>query len=196
MRFRIEDGPPETLLPEDPAATEFLLARSKGDREQMERYVALTRSLIAQAEEFAGSESMPPDGPVGRFLQSWRDANKKDGPVKQVRVIGAAPNWVDTLGGMLSFVHVDRERGSSVFRLYWADGKLSARGGSVVPNPAPLRLIDLGGGHYGAWNPALGTYVKLTLAPAKEGDGGAAFLQSGGRIVRLKTVSPSAVPKD
>jgi CubicO group peptidase (beta-lactamase class C family) len=194
LRFRIEDGPPETLLPEDPAATEFLLARSKDDREQMERCVALTRSLIAQAEEFAVSESTPPEGPVGRFLQSWRDANKKDGPVKEVRVIGAAPNWVDTLGGILSFVHVDRERGSSVFRFYWANGKLVARGGSVIPNPAPLRLIDLGGGHYGAWNPALGTYVKLTLKPAKEGVGGAGILQSGGRIARLKIVSPSATP--
>jgi hypothetical protein len=103
---------------------------------------------------------------------------------------------VDTLGGMLSFVHVDRERGSSVFRLYLADGKLLARGGSVIPNPAPLRLIDLGGGHYGAWNPALGTYVTLTLKLAKEGDGGAAILQSGGRSARLKIVSSSATPKD
>jgi hypothetical protein len=97
---------------------------------------------------------------------------------------------------MLSFVHVDRERGSYDFRLYWTDGKLVARGGSVIPNPAPLRLIDLGGGSYGAWNPALGTYVKLTLEPAKQGEGGAAILQSGGRIARLKIVSPSATPKD
>jgi hypothetical protein len=103
-------------------------------------------------------------------VAAWREANREDGDVQRVEVLGAVPNWTDSLGGTLSFVRVRRVRRTSVFRLYFSGGVLKARGGQAYPNPAPLRLIDFGGGSYGAWNPSLGSYAELRLAGKTGGD--------------------------
>lgn len=190
LRFSLRKDSGVSLVPENDLATEFLVGRSKEEREKIRECVAWTRNLLDEAEKRAALAEPLPEGPVGRFFGFWRQSNEKDGPVKSVTVLGAISNWVDTLGGMLSFVKVQRERGSSMFRLYWVDGELRARGGSAIPNPAPLRLIDFGNSVYGAWNPALGRYAELRFLTSP---GGAkhAILTAGERTADL-TVSPGS----
>ncbi|HXO27420.1 MAG TPA: serine hydrolase domain-containing protein [Thermoanaerobaculia bacterium] len=157
------------LLPEDAASTLFLLARSPREREDLDACVLRTRRLLDEVARAAGASGGASDDVFGHLVTFWRGAGRQDGAVKEVAVLGAAPNWVDSLGGILSFVHVVREKGTTVFRLYWSGERLVARGGSVFPNPAPMSLIDFGGDHFGAWNPALGRYADLRFATSKDG---------------------------
>ena len=153
LRFTIQGDSTVTLLPGNPAATAFLIARSGEDRKQLDRCITLTQNLLHDAQNLADTTAPLPTDHVGSFIKFWRDGNKHDGPVEEVTVFGATPNWVDNLGGMLSFVRVKRSRGTAVFRLYWADEKLQARGGSVFPNPAPMPLISYGEGPHSFLNP-------------------------------------------
>jgi hypothetical protein len=137
--------------------------------------------------QLAATEGELPDSVLGRGAAAWRQANLEDGPVKRTMVLGATPNWVDGLGGTLSFVRVEREKQTSVFRLYWSGSTLRARGGQVYKNPAPLRLIDFGGDEYGGWNPAIGVYVNLRLA-LKDGTR-QAILEAGGKSITLTASS-------
>jgi CubicO group peptidase (beta-lactamase class C family) len=190
LRFTLRKDSAASLVPENDLATEFIAGRSKEEREKIQGCVLLTRNLLDEAEKRAASAEPLPEGPVGRFFGFWRQSNDKDGPVKSVTVLGATSNWVDTLGGMLSFVKVQRERASSMFRLYWVDGKLRARGGSAIPNPAPLRVIDFGDSVYGAWNPALGRYAELRFLTSPDGTKHA-ILTAGDRTADLR-VSPGS----
>jgi hypothetical protein len=131
----------------------------------------------------AATDGELPDSQLGRGAAAWRQANVENGPVKTTMILGATPNWVDGLGGTLSFIRVEREKQTTVFRLYWSGSTLLARGGQVYKNPAPLRLIDFGGGEYGGWNPGIGVYVDLRLA-FKNGTR-QAILEAGGKSITL-----------
>jgi hypothetical protein len=190
LRFTIEGNSRATLLPDNPAATAFLVARSEEERQQLDQCVSLTRGLLHDAQSLTDTAAPLSADPVGKFIKFWRDGNRNDGPVEAVTVIGAAPNWVDSLGGTLSFVHVKRRKGTAVFRLYWTEGKLRARGGSVFPNPAPMPLIVFKSGEYGAWNPALGRYAELSIIASKEPSPRRARLVAGNKTAILSVSAP------
>lgn len=190
LLFEIEPGARlAMLLPENAEATTFLVARSSAERETLEACVAETQKLLDQLAQLAAADGEMPDNPVGRAAAAWRQANRENGPVKETTMLGATPNWADGLGGILSFVRVSRQSQSTVFRLYWSGSTLRARGGQAYRNPAPMRLIDFGGGEYGAWNPAIGVYADLRLTTRKDG-AREASLTSGGKSVTL-----SAAPR-
>jgi CubicO group peptidase (beta-lactamase class C family) len=187
--FTIEPGNGlALLLPQDSDATSFLVARSEVEKATLDGCVTETQKLLDQVARLAATEGELPDDQLGRAATAWRDANLQSGPVKSTTILGATPNWVDGLGGTLSFVRVEREKQTSVFRLYWSGSTLRARGGSVYKNPAPLRLIDFGGGQYGGWNPAIGVYVNLRIA-VKDGTR-QAILEAGGKSITLTVSSP------
>lgn len=189
LLFTIEPGAgPALLLPQNPDATSFLVARSEAEKATLESCVTQTRKLLEQVAQLAATKGELPDNQLGRGAAAWRQANLEDGPVKSTMILGATPNWVDGLGGTLSFVRVEREKQTSVFRLYWSGSTLRARGGQVYKNPAPLRLIDFGGSEYGGWNPAIGVYVDLRLA-LKDGTR-QAILRAGGKSITLTASQP------
>lgn len=190
--FRIQPGADgATLLPDDAASTDFLVASGRDGRRSAEQCVADTRSLLDRVARRAGTpDAGSTTGPEGRLVRAWREADLKTGAVREVRVLGAVPNWVDTLGGMVSFVQVVRQRGRTAFRLYWQDRSLRASGGGAIPNPAPLRLIEFGSGKFGAWHPGLGSYAELVF----EGGSGAArhatLRAAGGTASLMVTTLP------
>jgi CubicO group peptidase (beta-lactamase class C family) len=186
LHFTIQGDSPATLLPGNPAATAFLVARSREDRQQIDQCVTLTKDLLRDVQNLSDTAAPLSTDHVGSFIKFWRDGNRNDGPVEEVTVLGATPNWVDNLGGTLSFVRVKRPKRTTVFRLYWTGGKLQARGGSVFPNPAPMPLIAFGKGRYGAWNPALGKYADLSFAASKGRASQQATLVAGNRSVTLR----------
>ena len=180
LRFVIEPGQPgpATLLPEDPETALFVIARSTDERRRLTQTVQATEQLLTRVQQ-ASSWVDPPDTPEGRLIAYLRQATADGGQPTAVHVIGATPNWVDDLGGDLTFVRVRRARGTDVFRLYWRDGVLRARGGQVYANPAPMTLLQFGENEYGAWHPALGRFVQLRIS------GRRAQISAGGRTVWL-----------
>jgi hypothetical protein len=180
-------------LPENAVSTSFLLARSAREREDLERCVRQTRQLLDEVAQAATAGAAPPDDPAGHLVTAWREAGSEDGVVKEVTVLGATPNWADSLGGMLAFVRVAREKRTTVFRLYWRGAKLVARGGSAHPNPAPMGLIAFGGDHFGAWNPAIGRYADLRFVTAHDGSR-QALLSAGGKTATLDLVTGAPPP--
>jgi len=176
------------LLPENAASTSFLLARSAHEREELDGYVRRTQLLLDDVAKAAAAGTAPPDDPIGHLVTAWRQAGSEDGVIKEVTVLGATPNWADSLGGTLVFVRVVREKRTMVFRLYWKDAKLVARGGSAHPNPAPMALIAYGGDHFGVWNPAIGRYADLRFVTSKNGSR-QALLSAGGKSVTLDLVT-------
>jgi CubicO group peptidase (beta-lactamase class C family) len=194
LRFTIAPGGAAArLLPENAVSTSFLLARSAREREDLERCVRQTRQLLDEVAQAATAGAAPPDDPVGHLVTAWREAGSEDGVVKEVTVLGATPNWADSLGGMLAFVRVAREKRTTVFRLYWRGAKLVARGGSAHPNPAPMGLIAFGGDHFGAWNPAIGRYADLRFVTAHDGSR-QALLSAGGKTATLDLVTGAPPP--
>ncbi|HVT15180.1 MAG TPA: serine hydrolase domain-containing protein [Thermoanaerobaculia bacterium] len=185
------------LLPDDAASTSFLLARSGREKDDLETCVRQTRQLLDEVARAAGSGAAVPDDVFGHLVTFWREAGRESGEVKEATVLGATPNWADSLGGTLAFVRVVRERQTAVFRLYWNGGKLVARGGRAHTNPAPMALIDYGGDHFGVWNPALGRYADLRLVTSMDGVR-KALLSAAGKTVTLDLVtagpSPGAAP--
>ena len=153
-----------------------------------------TRRLLDDVAKAAAAGAAPPDDPAGRLVTAWRQAGSQDGAVKEVTILGATPNWADSLGGTLVFVRVARAKRTMVFRLYWQDGKLVARGGGAHPNPAPMALLAYGGDHFGVWNPALGRYADLLLVTAKPG-ARQALLSAGGKTVTLEVVNGAAAAR-
>jgi CubicO group peptidase (beta-lactamase class C family) len=188
LRFIIVSGAgPARLLPEDAASTSFLLARSAREQDELDGYVRQTRRLLDDVARAAAAGGAAPDDPVGHLVTAWREAGSENGVVKEVTVLGATPNWADSLGGTLVFVRVARARLTTVFRLYWRGATLVARGGGAHPNPAPMGLISFGGDHFGAWNPALGRYVDLRFVTSRDGSR-QALLSAGGKTVTLALV--------
>jgi CubicO group peptidase (beta-lactamase class C family) len=188
LLFTIDPGAgPALLLPQNSDATSFLVARSEAEKATLEGCVTETGKLLEQVAQLAAADGELPDSQLGRAAAAWRQANLENGPVKNTTILGATPNWVDGLGGTLSFVRVAREKQTSVFRLYWSGSTLRARGGQVYKNPAPLRLIDFGGDDYGGWNPAIGVYVDLRLS-LKDGKR-QAILEAGGKSIALTMTS-------
>jgi CubicO group peptidase (beta-lactamase class C family) len=194
LRFTIAPGAGAArLLPENAASTSFLLARSAREQEDLDRCVRQTRQLLDEVAKAAAAGAAPPDDPVGHLVTAWREAARENGVVKEVTVLGATPNWADSLGGMLAFVRIAREHRTTVFRLYWQGAKLVARGGSVHPNPAPMGLIAFGGDHFGAWNPAIGRYADLRFVTGQDGSR-QAVLSAGGKTVTLDLVTGDPPP--
>jgi CubicO group peptidase (beta-lactamase class C family) len=190
LLFRIEPGAGSAmLLPQNAQATSFLVARSPAEKTALDDCVTETGKLLERVAQLAAADGEMPDNQLGRAAAAWRQANRENGRVTETTVLGATPNWVDGLGGMLSFVRVARERQTTVFRLYWSGSTLRARGGQVYKNPAPMRLIDFGGDRYGGWNPAIGVYVDVRLTAAKDGARQAA-LKAGEKSVTL-TAAPA-----
>jgi hypothetical protein len=185
LRFRIEPGETTALLlPENAEATSFVVARSEAQRAELEECVTATHALLDQVAREAAGEGTVASGPATGTVAYWREQEREAGPVKDVTILGATPNWADSLGGTLSFVRVARAKETRVFRLYWSGKTLRARGGSAYSNPAPLRLIDFGHDAYGGWNPALGVYVDLTIRRRSDGTR-EATLEAGDRSVTL-----------
>jgi CubicO group peptidase (beta-lactamase class C family) len=194
LRFTIAPGGSAArLLPDDAASTSFLLARSAREHDELDGCVRQTRRLLDDVARAAAAGGVAPDDPVGHLVTAWREAGSEDGAVKEVTVLGATPNWADSLGGMLAFVSVAREKRTTVFRLYWQGAKLVARGGSAHPNPAPMGLIAFGGDHFGAWNPAIGRYVDLRFVTSRDGSR-QALLSAGGKTVTLELVTGAPPP--
>jgi CubicO group peptidase (beta-lactamase class C family) len=194
LRFTVEPGPSgTTLLPQNPESTAFIVARSAEDEAAEGRCVRDTRKLLDDVAREAAAGTPQPNSVLGHTVSFWKEATSQGGPARNVAVLGAVPNWVDDLGGMLSFVEVTFGTRTRVFRLYWADGTFKARGGSVYPNPAPSQLIAFGDNQYGAWNPAIGTYAALRLVRGTDGTE-KAILQAGKRTVTLAIVRGSANP--
>jgi CubicO group peptidase (beta-lactamase class C family) len=198
LRFAIvKDGRLETLVSLNPRSTTFLLARTPVEQAELEACVKRTNNLLNEVQELAQRGPLP-DGVLGKMVGAWRKADKEDGRVKAIEVLGATPNWVDSLGGTLSFVRVERERGAILFRLYWDEETLRARGGSAVPNPAPLSLMDFGNDELGAWNPAVGAYVDLRLERGEDRSPRRVMMKAGQKTVSLSVQATSqqlAVPE-
>ena len=188
LEFTVESlGDGAVLLPQNAASTTFLVARSAGEKADLEGGVQRTQDLLSATIRLAASAEVPPDTPEGVMARDWRAADQRDGAATQVTVLGVVPNWVDRRGGTVAFVRITRPKGSGVSRMYWNGSKMVGLGGGPFPNPAPMRLMEIGLSYLGAWSPALGRFADFVLQPPALGLDGAkgALITAGGRTVKL-----------
>ena len=91
---------------------------------------------------------------LGGYIVENRSAAEPElGAYRGLRVLGTVDDWITSLGGQMTIVLLDFERGSRVFRLHWRDGGVLAVGGAMLSEPAefwlrPAAKPDVFGGYH------------------------------------------------
>jgi CubicO group peptidase (beta-lactamase class C family) len=131
-----------------------------------------TKAILAGAEreDFeplrAASDDFERSHPT--LQRIWRTAEENLGSYRSFDVLGTVTNWWSEDDAPVTFVRLDFERGSRLFRLHWEEGRIVGFGGMAIPNPARTTLLPRGDGEFAGYN--LGIENPVELRFARDGD--------------------------
>jgi CubicO group peptidase (beta-lactamase class C family) len=127
-------------------AVELLAGRAVGEPEASADHTRRATTIIAA---FVDGDLEPLREGSADFTQSRtilerirRTAEENMGALRGHEVLGTVRSWWSDRSSSATFVRLDFERGSRLFRMHWNDaGRLTGFGGMAIPNPARTTLV-------------------------------------------------------
>ncbi len=130
----------------------------------------------ARGQDFSAlrAASVSPDRSEAILQRIWRAAEQNMGPFRTLEVLGTVKSWWGGEPEPVTFVRLDFERGTRLFRLHWENGKISGYGGFAIPSPAPTTMLPQGDHRFIGYN--LGIEHPIHMRFETEGDRQASML--------------------
>ncbi|HUF66569.1 MAG TPA: serine hydrolase domain-containing protein [Gemmatimonadaceae bacterium] len=131
---------------------------------------AMTVLESARRKDFAAlrTASASPGQSEATLQRIWRTAEQNMGPFRSLDVLGTVRSWWGGEPEPVTFVRLNFERGTRLFRLHWENGKISGYGGFAIPSPAPTTLLAQGDHRFIGYN--LGIEREIRMRFEGEGD--------------------------
>ncbi len=107
----------------------------------------------------AASDS--PERSEATLRRIWRAAEENMGAYRSFDVLGTVPSWWSGEPSPVTFVRLNFERGSRLFRLHWENGRIAGFGGMLIPNPARATLLPQGDHRFIGYNLGIEHPVQL-----------------------------------
>lgn len=146
----------EILANSDTAAQQAL-------RDLDARATAVLESARGQDFSALRAASVSPDRSEATLQRIWRTAEQNMGPFRTVEVLGTVASWWGGEPEPVTFVRVNFERGTRLFRLHWENGKISGYGGFAIPSPAPTTLLPQGEDRFIGYNLGIEHPIRMRL---------------------------------
>lgn len=118
----------------------------------------------------------------------WQTEWKEQGKVTGHELLGTVPTWWEEEKSSATFVRLQMERGSKVFRLFWRDGKLHSLGRGGVENPAAFRFAAQSETEFVGYHIELANAARVRFDLSETGEvNGLTLTLKGEKIIARKT---------
>jgi CubicO group peptidase (beta-lactamase class C family) len=154
-------------------ATDLLAGTAEQDRAEFAaltiRAEAIVRGVLADDTNALRDASQDPARSLPTMDRIRRGAEQQLGTLRDAVVLGTVRNWWGGSDGPVTFVRLDLERGTRLFRLHWEDGRIVGFGGSAIPGPARATLIPQAEHVFAGFNLGIAREVPVRFEVAADG---------------------------
>jgi len=120
-------------------------------------------------------------GVLEQRISEWE---KSDGPIKLLTVAGTVPAWWTDEQMPTTFVNVQMEKRSRLFRLNWKEGKITNIGGAGIPAPILIQMLPTSQTDFLGWQIVTSRPNAVRFSP----DGKTVSVTADGRTTIAKKV--------
>ncbi len=165
-------------------------------RELNARSVAIMEGASRGDFTLLGAASASPERTPATLQRIWRTSEENFGEFRSFDVLGTGPSWWHEHPEPIepvSFVRLNFERGTRLFRFHWGDGQVTGIGGAAIPSPSRSALFAQeqgeGGHRFIGYNLGVELLVPVRFEEGADGAMSALIIETPGgdrRAVRME----------